>query len=207
MKRSAHLLWLLLAVLLLTGCSDGDAAPPEGPSPEKGFAPTAGFQERKAAYLVHCNEGNGPGQGGIYGQVCRAYMGETTYNEEAIYEALDILIDRFGSADFRLNGLLRLLYLDRTRACLPDSLRAAIEDAVLGFKFWLDEPGPDNLQWWSENHQILYHAAEIMAGQLFPDRVFSNSGMTGADHVAHAEPMAERWLDRIGRFVASTPGT
>jgi len=191
---------VLLLSLLLSGCGGGEAAVPAGIAPGPGFAPTRGFLERKAAYLAHCNAGNGPGDGGIYGQVCRAYAGETRYNEEAIYDALEIVTTRSGSADFRLNGLLRLLYLDRECVCLPENVRADLEAAVLGFKYWLDEPGPDDLQWWSENHQILYHAAEIMAGQLFPEAVFTNSGMTGAEHVAHAEPMAERWMDRVGTF-------
>jgi len=107
---------------------------------------------------------------------------------------------RHGSCDFHLNAILRLLYFDRANPTLPDDLRQEIIDAVLNFKYWLDEPGYDDLQWWSENHQILYHTAELMAGQLFSDDVFSNSGMSGAQHIEHAIPFLNRWLDHRGRF-------
>jgi hypothetical protein len=46
----------------------------------------------------------------------------------------------------------------------------------------------------TENHQILFHTAEIMAGHLWPDLVFPNAKMTGRDHAAHGRQMADAWL-------------
>jgi hypothetical protein len=41
---------------------------------------------------------------------------------------------------------------------------------------------------------------QLLAGQLYPDRVFEVSGRTGRDHVAFALPRVRRWLDWRIRF-------
>ncbi len=91
-------------------------------------------------------------------------------------------------------------YKDR----LPDDVRAAIEKRILAFKYWYDEPTPkgivDQKWYWSENHRAIYHAIELLAGQAFPDRVFTNDGKTGAQHAAHAKRLLEQWFDEKARF-------
>lgn len=162
--------------------------------------PGDAFLERKASYLQACSDANGPEQGGLYGQVCRLVTGETTFNEGAITEALDEMDGRLDTSDFDLVAFARLLYLDNTYHGLPQALRASIEETLFGFRYWLSEPGSDKMCYWTENHQVLFHSGELLIGQLYPDQVFSNSGMTGAEHVAHAEPLLLRWLDFRGRI-------
>jgi len=161
--------------------------------------PSPAYLGRKQEYLEYCNAADGPG-GGIYGQSCRLAMGESTFNEGAIDAACEKVNARKDTADFSVAGLVRLLYLDRTVGTLTDETRTQIETTLLDFRYWFTEPGDDKMCYWTENHQALFHSGELLAGQLFPDVVFSNSGMTGADHVAHAEPLVERWLDERGRF-------
>jgi hypothetical protein len=162
--------------------------------------PSDSFLARKAAYFDHCFANNGPGQGGIYGQVCRVAGGADDYNVEEIEKALQKVGGRLDTADFRVAALVRLLHLDRETGALPHDLRDSIEETLLNFRYWFSEPGDDKMCYWTENHQILLHSGELLAGQLFPDAVFPNSGMTGAEHVAHALPLLERWLDFRGRF-------
>jgi hypothetical protein len=52
---------------------------------------------------------------------------------------------------------------------------------------------------WTENHQILNHSAEYLAGQMFPDVVFSNNGQTGRWHMDHAREMILSWIDLRAR--------
>ena len=179
----------------------GDAAV-DVPDPwtEIPLAATEGYRARQREYLAYCDENNGPGQGGLYGQVCRIAMERDSFNEESIDEACQKVIVRLDTADFRVAGLLRMLYLDREHDVLSDETLDQIEETLLGFRYWLTEPGDDKMCYWTENHQILYHSGELLVGQMFPDETFSNSGMTGLEHVAHAEPLVERWLDFRGRF-------
>ncbi len=48
--------------------------------------------------------------------------------------------------------------------------------------------------YWSENHQILFHTCEILAGQLYPDQLFSNVEQPGSWHQEKGERMALSWL-------------
>ena len=189
---------------LVVGCPTDDPDPvepanPDAPYSEIALEATESYLERKAEYLDACYADHGPGQGGVYGQVCRVARGADVH-VEMIEEACQMVSSRQDTADFKVAALVRLLYLDRADPSLDPATRSLIEDTVLGFKYWIDEPGQDQMCYWSENHQALYHANEMLAGQLFPDEVFANDGATGRDHVAHAERLADRWLDFRGRF-------
>ena len=188
----------------VTDVNAGDAGEIEvdlpDPWTEIAIEATDGYRARQQEYLEFCDENNGPGQGGIYGQVCRIAMDRDTFNEETIDAACEKVDNRLDTADFRVAGLVRMLYLDREHEALSPETAQQIEETLLGFRYWLTEPGDDKMCFWTENHQILFHSGELLAGQLFPEETFSNSGMTGAEHVAHAEPLIERWLDFRGRF-------
>lgn len=99
---------------------------------------------------------------------------------------------RFDCADFRLVVLLKTLYAYKD--LLSSKTVERIKRSVLDFKYWIDEPGEDSLCYWSENHQMLFHTCEYMAGNLFPAEIFSNSGMTGKEHLDKAKPKILQWL-------------
>ncbi len=165
------------------------------------LTPTAGYLARQAEYLQACTEQ--AATGGLYGQVCRVATGQTTYNEATIDKSLAKIALREDTSDFHVAALVRMLWLDRTTHALPEALRTRIEDGLLDFKYWLDEPNrpgqpPDKMCYWTENHQALFHSGELLAGLLFPDRVFANDGKTGAEHADHARPRVHRWLDLRG---------
>jgi hypothetical protein len=69
------------------------------------------------------------------------------------------------------------------------------KSATLGFKYWPDEPGVDSMCSWTENHQILFSATAYLAGQLYPDEVFANSGRTGREMMAVHRPRIDCWLE------------
>ncbi|MCC7076145.1 MAG: hypothetical protein IT198_03380 [Acidimicrobiia bacterium] len=117
----------------------------------------------------------------------------------AIFAKLEAFTD---TGDFDVNQLITLLA--RYRAMLDPGLVQAVEDHILAFKYWWDEPTPagviDSQYYWTENHLVIFLANEYIAGQMYPDRVFTNSGMTGAEHMAHAAPRLEFWFDLRSRF-------
>ena len=147
--------------------------------------------ERKNVYLESANNSNG-----LYAQCAKVYLGETNnYNETNINESISEINNRKDTADFDMNGLLRMMYLDKGKNNIPEYLNDSMKDAILNFKYWFTEPGPDEMIFWTENHMILFHTAELLAGQMFPSQNFTNSGKNGTQHVEHALPLVNRWLD------------
>jgi hypothetical protein len=94
-------------------------------------------------------------------------------------------------SDFRLVTLLRLLagYPGRLDPVATAALRGMLDDV----RWWMDEPGVNPMVYWSENHQILFAADELLAGQLFPADQFRD-GRTGVKHAADARDRIEWWL-------------
>jgi hypothetical protein len=178
------------------GAPDAEVAEPV----EVPIVASEAYLARKAEYLQVCSDENGPGEGHLAGQACRVKTGQTVFDEDALTGDLGKMIDRQDTADFALAKVLRVLRLDRDAGALQDDMREQLEDAVLGFKYWIDEPGQDKMCYWTENHQVLYHSGELIAGQLFPEQVFVNNGMTGAEHVEHAKPYLMRWMERRMRY-------
>lgn len=107
---------------------------------------------------------------------------------------LDYIDGRYDCADFSLNFLLR--FYMQYHHLLPAVNRDAIKNSVLNFKYWMDEPGEDSMCYWSENHQIMFAVCEYLAGQLWPDEVFTNNGMTGLERKANALKRINIWLEQ-----------
>ncbi|HEU5152844.1 MAG TPA: hypothetical protein VFU19_20300 [Iamia sp.] len=101
-------------------------------------------------------------------------------------------------ADFDVLRLLLLWYADRE--ALPGPVVAAVRDRLLGFRYWYTDPGPpegtvDARWYWSENHRLIFHAVEHLAGQALPDATFAAAGLTGAEHVARSAAALASWFD------------
>ena len=187
---------------VFTGChsaADDTARGADAGYSEVPLQASEGWLTRQAGYLTYCAENNGPDEGSVYGQLCRLALGQDVVTDP-IGEACAKLSAREDCADFKAAALVRLLYLDNLQPSLPAATRSLVEQTLLEFKYWIDEPGQDEMCYWTENHQVLFHSSELLAGQLFVDDVFSNSGMTGAEHAAHGQRLVERWLDFRGRF-------
>lgn len=118
------------------------------------------------------------------------------FSEEDIYNMLlrqsDYMAERYDCADFRTQLLLKI-YFD-FEDILSDRCKQLIKNTFLSFKYYMDEGGDDSMCYWSENHQILFAVAEYLAGQLWPDEVFSNSLITGSEHMKKAKNRIEIWM-------------
>ncbi len=119
----------------------------------------------------------------------------------AIFTKLSTFED---TSDFNVLELMNALLGYRGHPAVDPALWQKTEDAILAFKFWYTQPTPagitDDMWYWSENHQIIFHTIEYLAGQTFPDRVFTTTGMTGAEHQEHARALIEDWFANKARF-------
>ncbi|GAA1397827.1 hypothetical protein [Luteococcus peritonei] len=105
---------------------------------------------------------------------------------------LEHIHSREDLADHRLMVVLALLLDGGDR--LPAPLRQAMEQAVLGFRYWMDEPGTDSMVHWSESHQVAFAVCEYLAGKLFPQRRFRNDGRRGEVKAERARQRLTGWL-------------
>jgi hypothetical protein len=121
-----------------------------------------------------------------------------TVDEEFILNSLEPSIKyinaRYDCADFRCQLLFRL-YKDCSQQ-LSEKVKSLITKTFLDFKYNMDEPGEDSMCFWSENHQILFAVSEYLAGQEWPDKIFTNSGMTGAQHMEKALKIINHWMEQ-----------
>lgn len=98
-------------------------------------------------------------------------------------------------ADFRLPALFYLLSSDR----FTGEEKEEAKQLLLNFRYWFDEPGNDVMWFFSENHALLFHAAEYLAGGRFPEEIFQNSGMRGEDHRKKGRRLLLEWFERFFR--------
>jgi len=113
---------------------------------------------------------------------------------EVIVQAIEEIHQRRENSEILMLGLMGLLRRFGNRSKFPRLLRRLIKDCILNFRYWQDEPGSDVLSFHSESRQIIFHTCEILAGQLYPDQVFGNSGMTGEQHHQKGETLALEWM-------------
>ena len=58
----------------------------------------------------------------------------------------------------------------------------------------MDEPGDDVMWFYSENHALMFHTCQLLAGELYPSETFSNSGMTGLQMQQKAKGLLLEWF-------------
>ncbi|MCK6576666.1 MAG: hypothetical protein L6Q98_01035 [Anaerolineae bacterium] len=117
-------------------------------------------------------------------------------DSNAVAVACAFLNDRADCADFYAVGLLAALEWYGGSPALKQEDQAKIEDALRRFKYWIDEPGIDAMCYFTENHQILFHVTQYLAGQRYPEWTFDNSGLTGREQQALAAPRIDAWIRR-----------
>lgn len=98
-------------------------------------------------------------------------------------------------SDFTLVPLLwaRMAWGDDIDA----ALRKRIDAAILGYRYWMDEPGNDVQWYFSENHALLFHTAAYLGGHLLAGETFARSGRSGAAHSAVGATRVRHWLDHF----------
>lgn len=107
-------------------------------------------------------------------------------------EILKGIDGRKDCSDFALACMLRMQLLG---LATPEE-SAKIKRTALRFRYWNDEPGKDAMCFGSENHSLLFHGCQYLAGRLWPEEVFSNSKRTGREQEAIGLGRILDWLNR-----------
>jgi hypothetical protein len=175
--------WFVLVLSLVAGMARAAG------TTEYWDSPHGDYQGRQKAFLEHAASAQ---PSPINAQVARLELGRPL-DEKAIRDGVAMVRERRDNADYTANALLRI-YSYKSPLVSP-GLRQEIKQALLGYKYWIDEPsGPEVAYMWNENHSINYHAAQFLAGQLFPEDTFTNTNKPGTWHKATARERLLRWI-------------
>jgi hypothetical protein len=157
------------------------------------FAPD--FETRRRAFFSFILQNPAPtNPKAPWHELARLAAGATPH-EGILSAALDYLDGRFDCADCSLHAFLRLLNQYRHHLRLSEELISRSQETILRFKYWPDEPGQDEMCTWTESHYILFASAGYLAGQLYPDQTFINSGRSGIEMMEIFRPRILRWMD------------
>jgi hypothetical protein len=198
----------LSLAMVATGCRVLLTPDPPGPPSTDGFVPVSYQRARSDAYLAYATTQFVPSSfTNLINNAEKARRTGTPFNTAGItmadfansFSRMDNFVD---TADFDLTYLMNLWY--GYRDLLPADVRAATEAHFKSFKYWFTDPQPagviDQRYYWSENHRLLFHADEYLAGQAFPNDVFSSDGNTGAWHKARARGFIDTWLTEKAKY-------
>jgi len=153
-------------------------------------------QWRKDVLAHVARKGAVTSEGSVAGAIARHALDASAGLERRdIGAALHRITTRGDCADFELVGLLvawHQIPADQWEAGTRESVR----DAIVGMKYWITQPGLDAMCYFTENHQIVWHVAQLLAGEFFSDDVFTNDGRRGREHAEEGRRRAAAWMSR-----------
>lgn len=139
--------------------------------------------------------------GGMITGTLAVLEAEGAWNEKALQgldESLVMIENREDCADFSLSPLVLLMV--RYRNFLSEEQYQRCRNAVLNFRYWIDEPGNDVMWYFSENHAMLFHVGQYLAGWLFPEERFAVSGRTGRQQYEIGKKRVADWFAHFEKY-------
>lgn len=116
--------------------------------------------------------------------------------QELLISTLQRISARQDCSDFSMVPLLWIWH-DFHGEHFPAVLWKRVRSAIVGYRYWYDELGNDVMWYWSENHALCFHTAQYLAGQMFPDDLFTASGRRGREQQAIATQRLHAWFDAV----------
>ncbi len=122
--------------------------------------------------------------------------------DEKAKQALDACLRKIEAkedcADFSLAPMVILMKRYEDKLTLGEKER--IRQAVLHFRYWIDEPGDDVMWYFSENHAFLFHISQYLWGHQYPEEIFTESGRPGAVQEEYGRRRVEQWFEVFFRY-------
>lgn len=147
-------------------------------------------------------------------EVILDYAPENTYKAAALLKlgrdydrAEAILLDELPGVRARKDcsdfHFIIMLYIYRTFGDqLSEGLKQELEETMVNYRYWIDEPGDDVMWFFSENHALLFHICQYLTGSWLPDRHFTNSQRKGSLVRDRGEELLREWFhDFFDEFI------
>lgn len=119
--------------------------------------------------------------------------------EKILRAQLDFINNRSDCSDFYISYFPFMIRHFSSSGLIRKETLKDMEECLLSFRYWHDEPGNDAMWFWSENHALMFHISELIAGEMYPGRIFTNSGMTGKEKQEKALSMLRPWFETFFR--------
>ncbi|MCL2832302.1 MAG: hypothetical protein FWD78_03955 [Treponema sp.] len=128
--------------------------------------------------------------------------GVNALDQQRLEKSLKMVTDHVDCADFVLPVFLSILSRYVESALLTPQNIDDYKNAVLGFKYAMDDPNEDKFGvcYFTENHQALYASCELIAGQLYPEEIFTNNNQGGSWHYERGKQRMIQWIDWRAKF-------
>ena len=115
--------------------------------------------------------------------------------EHILRRQITFINKRSDCSDFYLSYFPHILKTFADHPYVTEELKAEMKQCLLNFRYWHDEPGDDAMWFYSENHALMFHVCQLLAGELYPDEVFTNSGMSGRQMQQKALGLLRPWFE------------
>ncbi len=146
--------------------------------------PEGTYEQRRLAALQHAVRC----EGALFGEVAKMALGmEQAIEPAVLLSYIERINRREVDSALYLLALLGMRYRWGTLPIFPAALHSPLEDCILHFAY--EEP-PET----AEGEQILFRTCELMAGRLYPERQFAESGQTGQWHAEQGARRVLAWL-------------
>ena len=120
--------------------------------------------------------------------------GKMTEEAKECYEiSLSYLKDKKDCADFYFPVFIKML--THYKDYLSEKEKEELVLAILDFRYWIDEPGNDVMWYFSENHALLFHTLQYLAGFMFKDKTFTASGRKGIEQYNYGRERLLKWFE------------
>jgi hypothetical protein len=151
--------------------------------------PSSDFAQRRVKGLIHA--ASRPDD--LHAELAKLALGWWAKLDAAVIRANLVQVQQHAAGyPLALAGLVNLLFHYGPAPDFPPALKVEIEAGLLAAHYAPDPAEPDT------DAALLLRVAQLFAGQLFPEQVFSSDGQTGRWHQQQAEPAILNWLRRRG---------
>ena len=149
------------------------------------------FVERRVEALRHA----APYRDDVYAEMAKmAIQWWSRVEARAILQAIEKINNHHYDSVRDLLGVLGMHYRFGSAPEFPKALTRELESAILGFRYVDTDPDNTFLHVATESTQLLLRVCELLAGQQYPERIFSASGETGLWHQRRGQELVMAWL-------------
>lgn len=116
----------------------------------------------------------------------------------SLNNGLEFIATHGDCADFQTVPLLWIV--QKYSNLLSEEKQNEIKTILLEFRYWMDEYGNDAMWWFSENHAFLFHISQYLAGDQYPNELFTRSGRKGHEQYEIGKSRILHWFETFKKY-------